>query len=513
MRINTNMAALNAWRTMTNNGGNLQKSLERLASGYRLNRAADDAAGLAVSEKMNAQIRGLGMATRNTQDAISLVQTAEGGAAKVQEMMQRMRELAVQAGSDTLQDSDRAKLQEEFAALQAEIDRTADTVTFNGRKLINGESGDLATLTSGTGKIGNLRASGLLSTYSGTTNYSVNVTATAVAQVQVAHAQVEDTALDLTFNSTDVLETKFGGAGTLDSASMTFAQNGKSITIAFNATDTAATGAAAGTAVSDLTAGQFINYVNSKAESAGMDMRIELTAATGGNFRINSNVEGTAGVVTVAETGFDDGTDNTAGTADDATFGFSTTDGTAAANATFTVTEVSVGDVSAQFTANGNVISGITGVKAQGLSFEALATGTATFQVSREELTFQVGANNGEAISTSIGNLTTSNLGIETLTISDKDTANASLSALDTALSTVSTERAKMGATQNRLENTIANLQTQSENLTAANSRIRDLDMASEMAQFTKFQILSQASTAMLAQANQITQGVLSLLR
>jgi len=485
MRINTNMAALNAWRTMTNNGGNLQKSLERLASGYRLNRAADDAAGLAVSEKMNAQIRGLGMATRNTQDAISMVQTAEGGAGKVQEMMQRMRELAVQAGSDTLQDSDRAKLQEEFAALQAEIDRTADTVTFNGRKLINGESGDQAKVTSGTSITG-ARVTGALS---GAGEFSVTV-------ASLAREHRIDTTLvtggggaPAAFNSATTLATIFG-TGLSGDEKITVTQGSKVISFDI-------TGA--------KTVSEFVTDLNSAMGDAGMTARIRFDDAAD-QFIMEGNYDGTGQDVSVVQSNFDNG----------ATFGWALDQ--ASANASFNIVSNSTGltqNLSTDYTVSGNVLTGVAGSDLEGVQFTAAAVGASTLALSQNSLTFQVGANTGEAISTSFGNLTTANLGIATtdINIGDKTAASTALTALDAALSNVSTDRAKMGAMQNRLENTITNLQTQQENLTAANSRIRDLDMASEMAQFTKFQILSQASTAMLAQANQITQGVLSLLR
>jgi len=488
MRINTNMAALNAWRTMTNNSGNLQKSLERLSSGYRLNRAADDAAGLAVSEKMNAQIRGLGMATRNTQDAISMVQTAEGGASKLQEMMQRMRELAVQAGSDTLQDSDRAKLQEEFTALQQEITRTANTVTYNNRELINGASGNRATVIGG-GTIGDVQVTSA-ATASGTYTFDVTQLATDNSWATTNSKNASNAAIDFSADpANDTLTDVFGGAFT-GTSELTFTQEGKTITIDL----TASTG---------LTVNAFVDHVNDEAAAAGMAFTI---AIDGTGLKVSSNVDGTHGDVSVAET------INAAGTR---TFGFAET---ASQNAKATITDGDGNVVSdSTYVFRGNTFVADSGSALTGVNFTAVSASASNTQVTfvRNNVTFQIGANSGEEISTSFGDLRATNLGIaeNQIDISDRASAKNALGRIDTALSTVSSERAKMGATQNRLENTIANLQTQSENLTAANSRIRDLDMASEMAQFTKFQILSQASTAMLAQANQITQGVLSLLR
>ncbi|MGE5673678.1 MAG: flagellin [Mycobacterium leprae] len=358
MRINTNMAAMNAWRALESNQANLQNSLQRLSSGYRVNRAADDAAGLAVSEKLKAQMRGVNMAVRNTQDAVSLIQTAEGGASSIQDMLQRMRELAVQAGSDTLSNPDRAQLQEEFSSLQAEIDRTAGTVQFNGTKLLDGTVGSKATLAGGATGISAVTANNLLVARDTETLAISYVETTGVLTVG---ALVEDT--DYTWNSGEGVFTGINGY-------------------------------------------------------AGLSFRVDISADASGS-------------VTLAA----------------------------------------------------------------------------------KNLTFQVGANNGETIATSMANLTSANLNIGSLNIGTRTGATDALSILDNAVSVVSTQRAKMGAMQNRLDNTISTLQTQSENITSANSRIRDIDMASEMASFTKFQVLSQASTAMLAQANQLPQGILTLLR
>lgn len=273
MRINTNMAALNAWRALVSNNAAMTKSLEKLSSGYRVNRAADDAAGLAVSEKMRSQIRGLNMAVRNAQDGVSLVQTAEGGAQKIQDMLQRMRELAVQAASGTLTEDDKALLDKEFQQLKAEVTRTAESTTFNNQVLLNSSSA-----------------------------ISIHVGP---------------------------------NAGSADSITISLA-----------------------------------------------DLR----------------------------------------------------------------------------------------ASAASIAISTLGIGTASAALS-------------------------------------------AISALDDAITYLSEVRADFGALQNRLESAIETLRIQSENLTAAESRIRDVDMAQEMATFTKYQILQQASTAMLAQANMSTQSILSLLR
>ncbi|WP_277998879.1 flagellin [Moorella sulfitireducens] len=270
MRINQNISALNAYRNLTVTNNALTKSMEKLSSGLRINRAADDAAGLAISEKMRGQIRGLNQAIRNAQDGISLIQTAEGALNETHSILQRMRELAVQSANDTNTDEDRAQLQQEISQLLAEIDRIADTTQFNTKNLLNGS---------------------------------------------------------------------------------------------------------------------FANAV------------------------------------------------------------------------------------------------------------------------------IHIGANSDQTLTVTIGTMSVSAIGVNGLSISTQTKADDAISTIDTAIKKVSTERSKLGAIQNRLEHTIANLSVASENLSAAESRIRDLDMAQEMVNFTKNQILAQAGTAMLAQANAQPQTVLQLLQ
>ncbi|MDF2627642.1 MAG: fliC [Symbiobacteriaceae bacterium] len=477
MRINNNMAAMNAWRNLSTNGTNMAKSLERLSSGFRINKAADDAAGLAVSEKMRAQIRGINMATRNTQDAVSMVQTAEGGASKIQEMLQRMRELAVQAGSDTLQDTDRTKLSEEFKALQSEIDRTAGSVTFNGKKLINGEVGANGTISAGN-EISNVRVDSNM-TASGT--FTVDVTQLAREQVIETTGSLKDDGSAATIGGGADLAADFGTAfGASDE--LRFTQEGKTLVYSLNGKGT-------------MTAAQLAADINSAAQSQGFNFQVSYGA---NKFTLESNVDGTHGDVGVNEI-----------MADSRRFGFTNTTQTSQ-DAAATIAGAS------GFSFKGNEFQGGTGTL-QGVKFTATASGgtASSLVLTKNEATFQVGANKGETIATALGNLTTTNLGVGTSSISIGSKSNAAnaIETLDGALSTVSGERAKMGAMQNRLENAISTLQTQNENLTAAESRIRDLDMAAEMAQFTKHQVLQQASTSMLAQANQLSQGVLSLLQ
>lgn len=371
MRINTNMAALNAWRALTINNESMTKSLEKLSSGYRVNRAADDAAGLAVSEKMRAQIRGLNMAIRNAQDGISLIQTAEGGATQIQNMVQRMRELAVQAANGTLTEEDRGQLQKEFAQLQEEVSRTAATTKFN-------ELGLLGVAPASA------KANASLSTY------GVKVTVSEPAVV-----------------------------------------TGKTYVVTYDDDN------------------------DQLVISDGTDIeRVDVGTKT-----------------TLASLGI---------TVDATDFALPDPDNPPA---------------------DGDQLGTIETVKQGAWS---------------NEITLQIGVGADETVDVlkiTMEALDATSLKIDEISIDDDVEARNAISVLDGALETISGVRANLGSYQNRLENSIATLRIQSENLTAAESRIRDVDMALEMATFTKYQILQQASTAMLAQANMSTQSILSLLR
>ncbi|MEW8976769.1 MAG: flagellin [Symbiobacterium sp.] len=356
MRINTNMAALNAWRALTVNNEAMTKSLEKLSSGYRVNRAADDAAGLAVSEKMRAQIRGLNMAVRNAQDGISMIQTAEGGATQIQNMVQRMRELAVQAANGTLTPEDRGQLQKEFAQLQEEVSRTAVTTTFNEQRLLN-------------------RAAFV----------------TASDDVKGRHLAI-----------------------TLD---------------------------------------------QTKEYADGEYTVVYLGTDAGGNHQ----------------------------------FQIEDADGNVVQGAIFDASNFDATDLNA-----GDEVGSIT----------ITVAGTRMI-----ELQAGVGAGGHDKLTVNMEALDATALGIDVLSIDTAENARSAITSLDKALETISGARATLGSYQNRLESAIQTLRIQSENLTAAESRIRDVDMAQEMATFTKYQILQQASTAMLAQANMSTQSILSLLR
>jgi flagellin len=399
LRINQNIAAFNAYRNLSVTEGQMSKTLEKLSSGFRINRAADDAAGLSISEGLRSQIGGLKTAVRNAQDGVSVVQTAEGALTETHAILQRMRDLAVQASNSGSQDlSARKAAHTEFQQLNAELDRIGNTTRFGDSRLLDGSFGAKASTLAG---------------------------AVTGGSVSVAAASSNNTF----------------------SISGSFEQNGSP----------AASGALA---------------------------------------------------VTVA-----DGTYNTA-----ADFQTALQNGLDAA---FTNAGFAAGTVKAEVTDSGNGVWKVALSSTKQASGDTFATTSSTLTGGVENGTssaagtaggtFQVGAKAGETMIVNIGDMRSSTLGTSTLNL--EESASAAITALDTAIGKVSTQRANLGAFQNRFEHAINNLNVAVENLSASESRIRDTDMAQAMVAFTRAQILSQAGTAMLAQANQAPQGVMQLLR
>jgi flagellin len=450
MRINNNLMAMNTHRQMGITAGSQTKSMEKLSSGYRINRAGDDAAGLAISEKMRAQIKGLNQASRNSQDAISLVQTAEGALNETQNILQRMRELAVQSANDTNVDADRTAIQNEISQLTTEIDRIGNTTEFNTRKLLNGGAS-----VSGTYAVG---AAGAVSVVGGTGDTKagttiqfdavVKATSSSVARTAAFAAGVTTVAVALNVNGTQF---NFASGTTSADAIQAINDAGLGVTATASATDLTLTSNVVGSA------GQFTS-----------------DAAVSGTVALTAN-----------------GADATI-TPDAGVAGFSS------------------------YTAQGNVIT-IQDGNAKGLQLEintADATANQTVTVnSNGTLNMQIGANQGQTLNIGLNDMRASALGVVGVDITSTTNAQAAITTINDAITSVSDERAKLGAVQNRLEHTIANLDTSAENLQASESRIRDVDMAKEMMEFTKNNILQQAAQSMLAQANQAPQGVLQLLR
>jgi flagellin len=458
MIINHNIAALNTYRQLTGANNMQGKSMEKLSSGLRINRAGDDAAGLAISEKMRGQIRGLEMAQKNSQDGISLIQTAEGALNETHSILQRMRELAVQASNDTNTASDRGELQKEINQLVEEIDRIADTTEFNTKKLLNGSSG--LSVSDGT-IIGSANAGA--NTQQGT--YTVDATSATLATAAT---------LDLGAAGTTATST-VGSAGTIT-------LNGVDIQVL--ATDTYQNVA---------------DKINSQISGVTADF-----GGTSSGLRISTNDVGGSTSLTLTEsaaTVIADGTDNTAAT------GAATDTGS---NATgLTASNFGTG---AALVYNGNQVT-VSGGTADGLTFELKSVATNADITVNGSLSFHIGANENQTMNVSVNAMDATNLGVSNIDVTTSTSAENAITTINNAIESVSAERSKLGAYQNRLEHTINNLGTSAENLTAAESRIRDVDMAKEMMNQTKNSILAQAAQAMLAQANQQPQGVLQLLR
>jgi flagellin len=462
MRINHNIAAMNTYNKLTANNAATAKSLEKLSSGLKINRAGDNAAGLAISEKMRAQIRGLDQANTNAQDSVSLIQTAEGGLNETHSILQRMRELAVQSANDTNTSNDRAEIQKELNQLVSEIDRISSSTEFNTKKLLNGDSGNKVIYANNTNVSGATVTNDNI--VAGT--YTVTVSTAAEAATTTGNA-FADAAITAGFNG-----------------SQSITVNGQSITFTGVAGDAAAT------------ATNFLAAVN----SAGLGI-----AATGSEagITLTTNSLGADQSITIGASDLTAAMGLTADNATDATD-----------------TGVNVAGTINGLSASGSGTS-LTSVAGDSIGLKVTLTNTAagsaaskgSVQVTKNMLTAHIGANENQTMTLNISSMSSVDLSVNAIDLSTQSGAETAITTIQNAIDLVSSERAKLGAYQNRLEHTSNNLSTSSENLSAAESRIRDVDMAKEMMEFQKNSILNQASTAMLAQANQQPQGVLQLLQ
>lgn len=464
MKINHNIAALvaNGHLSKTNNA--LDKSLEKLSSGYRINRAADDSAGMAISQKMKTQIRGLEQSSRNASDGISVIQTAEGALTEVESMLQRARELSVQAANGTNTAEDREAIQKEIDQLESEIQRISDDTEFNKKSLLNG---------------------GLdRKTYSD--NIKVNVISS-TDEVATQKYKITVTAEGSKASLTATAKPTAGSAVTKDGIILI---NGETITVK---------------------AGQSLSNIQEQIITVCDRASIEISKTTDEFYTFSSIEEGVQRKVEIscsdpalaAEIGIPTGTDQG-------------TDATITLDAPFTGTS--------SYTADGNIVT-ITDQSGFEMKLEILpgaattvpaggAAGEASITIlDAGPMTLQIGANEGQTVDVSIPEVSPKTLGIENVNVRTQNGASEAISLLDTAIEAVSGIRAKLGAYQNRMEHAIANLDTSALNLTEALSRIEDVDMAEEMATYTQKNVLAQAGVSMLSQANERPQQVLSLLQ
>ena len=692
MIINHNIPALNTYNRLAVNNAGMAKSLEKLASGLRINKAADDAAGLAISEKMRSQIRGLDQAVRNAQDGISLIQTAEGALGETHNILQRMRELSVQAANDTYTSEDRLQIQKEIDQLTSEIDRIANTTQFNTKNLLNGDMSALTSTDNLLTKVYMRDGLRIIDQFgqkeAGGGNYRIEVNAEAgVAEIQktdimrVKHDVFEGVAGEMTLITG--ISATYGDLGStnddklrMQSASgVTFVftvASGNSVTATYASGATSASGGTltvnvnfvSGTTVQQLyefldtemarvtitgassgneygvigrTLGDIV-FVNREINDATNDTLVTGASATPASSSIGQGYGARVGMIAQEFTRlrdvekFWDGSGNfileqpqtiylTQGNGNKATitlfdqdsiqdvtdklntamyydlkqnavvsqllsknfvtYNANPADGaeTKSVKGTWIIASAVAGnDGKIAFSGNSKVLDALSlstvqkakeniftvnvtdahtnelianGVRFSGnkligvihpnidVEFDSNADltvsgsavyGTADYDkgftvaakadsyftyvhIADRTMVLHVGANEKQDIGVGIANMSAGALGVDNLLVTDNERANQSITKIDKAITRVSDERAKLGAVQNRLDHTIANLTTSSENLTAAESRIRDVDMAKEMMNFTKFQILASAATSMLAQANQMPQSVLQLLR
>ncbi len=480
MIINHNMAALNTYRQLSSNNSIGAKSLEKLSSGLRINRAGDDAAGLAISEKMRGQIRGLDQASRNAQDGISLIQTAEGSLNETHSILQRMRELAVQSANDTTTSSDRAEIQKEVDELAKEITRISNTSEFNTKNLLAGGFDSTFHIGANANQSISLSINAMGAT--GTTS----VTNPGRALTTQAYTVTVDQT-DAAYSS--ALADDGGNTGAMDVGTSDVSIN-------------------AATNYQGTTTKAFEVRVAEKSDDNVS--KVEYSTDAGANWTSVSVVagagSGTADLGDGLVLTFNDGADAGSYVVGDK-YNFTVTPETA----TFQLKDATAANVGSAVTAYYGSTSAVAGNSATGatvqvnFAFSALADG---------DLTFNAVANSSTAATVAAdGSVTADASTLAGIAVNTQSSANSAITSIETAIETVSSERAKLGAYQNRLEHTISNLGTSSENMTAAESRIRDVDMAKEMMNYTKMNILSQAATAMLAQANQQPQGVLQLLQ
>ncbi|OGO85831.1 MAG: hypothetical protein A2Y24_00395 [Clostridiales bacterium GWE2_32_10] len=668
MRINHNLMALNTYNNLSATGASQAKSMEKLSSGLRINRAGDDAAGLAISEKMRAQIRGLGQASRNAQDGISLLQTAEGALNETHSILQRMRELAVQSANGTMTDADRVNIQSEVSQLKTEIDRISDSTEFNGKKLLNG-SIDQSRTSQGTKlESSSFKLAAAGAEVDGTTAVDAttrivtgmndkfaltvkdaqgNTLGGAAQQITIAAGNYSRSELVAAVNAGIGGNSDLSGEvrASIDGAnhiSFVTSDRGAATAITINTPTTAAQSAldalgfkadtaahvgsvdltadidlSGANGIFDLTIGGQTSTINLGVANLGAAsqatyvtaMQTAINTAFGTNVATVSmngvNIQIVANAaegVAIAQNGVNTGHTaiwglagsepagaatitapdaaaalNTAENGSDAADGvlgttqlinMADTDGnslglqagnvikiegalggtsftrnyTVAAGSTMDTlageiqsaiggsSAVSFNATTQEFNVIGEsgIAKAITNIK---LTAQASATDTtgvtkfnnymSAFEETQKaqdahtdsSVAMQIGANKDQTMTVSIADMSTDNLLLSSIDVSSTTGAGFAINLIDDAIGAVNEQRSNLGAIQNRLEHSIANLNTSAENLTAAESRIRDVDMASEMMTLTKNNILQQAAQAMLAQANQAPQGVLRLLQ
>ena len=491
LTVNTNVASLNTQRNLNSSSNALSSSLQRLSTGSRINSAKDDAAGLQISNRLGSQISGLGVAVRNANDGISLAQTAEGALQQSTNILQRMRDLSLQAANGSNDSTDRSALQKEVGALQNELNRIAETTTFGGRKLLDGSFGSTAFQVGANA------------------NETINVSIGNASSNKIG-AYTSDkagTALGIT------TATAADASGTLK-----ISANGKQTDVqAFTATDTAASVASK------------INSAGTPVKASARTDAVLTKASTVATFNLKIEVSGT-------DTSKVDSTIDLAGlTSFDQVVSAVNSSGSglqAKVNGDGTLEISSDSGAAIKFTASGLQADGTTASAAADITVQARSSEDSDGDNAGDLSTASnIGAGtavaNGALKLSSSSAFSLSGTGAAKVTgepagilatVSDVDVSTAygaqnAIDVIDAAIASIDSQRSDLGAVQNRFDNTISNLQSISENVSAAKGRIQDTDFAAETANLSKNQVLQQAGTAILAQANQLPQAVLSLLQ
>ena len=499
--INTNIASLNSQRNLNSSQAALGTSLQRLSSGLRINSAKDDAAGLAISERFTSQVRGNNQAARNANDGISLAQTAEGGLSTAGDLLQRIRELAVQSANGSNSASDRKSIQNEVSALSSELDRVANSTQFNGQNVLDG------SLTNTQFQVG-ANSNQIISVGVQSAKAS-DIGNNVIRPVDTAASQSQATATADNLVAAEVL-TISSGSGTTTTVNAAVGDSAKEVADKVNAlSSTSGVTAQAKTTATIKNIGTDGTGVAAADGSNDGSLQFDLTSANGKTVTISSSVKGGDLSALAQAINAQTGTTNVTATIKvDQTTGAKELqlDNNAGDDIKLQPAATSTGFTNAQI--RGADLPAGPGADVAMTSADITVGGRVEFS---SDSGFSI-ASTGNTITgaTDVGSELDS---VSDLDVSTVDGSNKALLTIDAALNSINSNRAALGAIQNRFASTISNLQTTTENLSASRSRIQDTDFAAETASLTRGQILQQAGTAILAQANSLPNGVLSLLR
>lgn len=494
--INTNIASLSAQNALNKSQSSLETSLERLSSGLRINSAKDDAAGLAIVDRMTSQIRGLNQAVRNANDGLSVSQTAEGALQESSNIMQRMRELSVQSANDSNSASDRSAIQQEVTQLQNELNRISETTTYNGKSLLDGsfasQSFQVGANANETIEVSISSSSAtVLGSQSAATPQNIGTAATAAVAPPTVNGVV-DSAITITGALGGGTADYAAGATASEIAALVNGQTANTGVAATAATSISLTSFETGTLAFTLSSvdGSNVTQGSAASISATVTSATDLTALRN---NINESTASTGITATINTTG--DGIDLTNTTGDDIVIASASSGG---ANP-FAVNGVSLFETD---------VLGLTNdsIKVSGQVSFSSSSAFILDDATTGETVLDVAIVAAASVSSTLSS-------VADIDVSTRAGANDALDVLDRALATITDSRAGLGAIQNRLDSTISNLSNISENVSAARSRIEDADFAAETAELTRSQILQQAGISVLSQANTLPQQVLSLLQ